>query len=465
MFISAWTDKILNFGNHTTNRVESQHAKLKRYLDSSQSDLKASLSSIHQVVQSQDTAIKASIEHSRIVTRHQFKIPHFQELVGFVSSHALDIIFKEFERSKLEHCGCQVRTCYGLPCAHEQAQYLKKGHPIPLDSIDVFWRKLDLSPCISLKDDDSGCEVELQMLNAQFKKESRSGKASILKKLREIISPSTTSLREPMFHKTTRGRPSLKDKFSRKTFIDSSPVTHDPCRHGCSTVTNFVKQDVFEYQDPTKDNCYSTQKNTLHPYINQFPKMFHPFITDVQDVKPDGNCGFRAIAVCLGLDEDAWPSIRRNLMEELDTYKKEYVEFYGREQWCHLNDSLDFFELGKATPYKHWMTMPDMGVLIASKYNVILHVLTVAGSMTHLPLRSSPPPWYEHVAIAIGYVNNNHYVKVGLTGGYPMPTVMPQWARFRYDCAAAWTTSYMNRLNNYNQILHQNCSTESVILE
>jgi len=68
----------LNFRNHTINRAESHHSKLKRYLDLSQSDLKASLSSIHQVVQSQEMTIKASIEQIRIVTLHQFKMPYFQ---------------------------------------------------------------------------------------------------------------------------------------------------------------------------------------------------------------------------------------------------------------------------------------------------------------------------------------------------------------------------------------------------
>ncbi|KAF5795187.1 hypothetical protein HanXRQr2_Chr08g0336721 [Helianthus annuus] len=32
MFVFAWTDKRHNFGNRTTNRVESQHANLKRYV-------------------------------------------------------------------------------------------------------------------------------------------------------------------------------------------------------------------------------------------------------------------------------------------------------------------------------------------------------------------------------------------------------------------------------------------------
>ena len=100
MFVSAWTDRYLHFGNQTTNRVESQHVKLKRYLESSQSDLETSLLFIHQVIQSQDIAIKASIEQSKTIVQHRFNIPHFQELCGFVSSHALHLILKEFERSK-----------------------------------------------------------------------------------------------------------------------------------------------------------------------------------------------------------------------------------------------------------------------------------------------------------------------------------------------------------------------------
>ena len=106
--------------NHSTND-----------LDSSKSDLEKTVKDIHQVIQSQVTSIKASIEQSKIVFPHRFNMPHFKELHVFVSSHALDIIFKEYERAKVvgllpENCGCQLRTSHGLPCAHEQAMYLHK---------------------------------------------------------------------------------------------------------------------------------------------------------------------------------------------------------------------------------------------------------------------------------------------------------------------------------------------------
>ena len=133
---------ILHFGNYTTNRAESQHAKVKLYLDSSQSDLATVLPRIHDVVQSQDYAIKASLGQSMIIARHRCVHPIFRYLVGNVSIYALEIIFKEFEQIKfLEICGCQLRTSHGLPCAHEQAVYLKNENPIPLYSIHNFWKK------------------------------------------------------------------------------------------------------------------------------------------------------------------------------------------------------------------------------------------------------------------------------------------------------------------------------------
>ena len=71
-----------------------------------------------------------------IIARHHFVHPIFKYLVGNISIHAFEIIFKEFEQIKfLEICGCQMRTSHGLSCAHEQVVYLKNEtqyHLIPL---------------------------------------------------------------------------------------------------------------------------------------------------------------------------------------------------------------------------------------------------------------------------------------------------------------------------------------------
>ncbi|GJV63922.1 FAR-RED impaired response 1-like protein [Tanacetum coccineum] len=259
LFVVASTKEYLHFGNHTTSRVETQHAKLKLYLDSSQSDLERVVSYINEVVNSQVTGIKASIQESRMVMQHRYDIPHFQNLNRFISLYALDIIFHEFQKCGdveiYENCRCQLRTSYGLPCAHEQAMYLYNGQPLLLDVVDAFWKKLDFSPCISLGVNQD-CEAELEELNAEFNK--------------QFGLPSTTSVRDPPAKKTTRGRPSR-----RKTHVE-----------------------------PPKPSNSSLPKQARHAYINQFPRMFHGFIDRVQDVKADGNCVIRATAVGLDLHED-----------------------------------------------------------------------------------------------------------------------------------------------------------------
>ncbi|XP_038680967.1 uncharacterized protein LOC119981899 [Tripterygium wilfordii] len=398
---------------------------------SAQSDLVTSLTFIHQVIQSQDIAIKASIDHNKTIVQHRFNIPHFQELRGFVSSHALHMILKEFEQSKnaeevFYKCGCQLRTSYGLPCAHEQAIYLNDGRPIPMDSIDNFWRKLDLSSCVSLQDDDIDCDVDLQTNN--------------------------------------RGRPSLKKKVTLNTranpsallFVESdSPHSGEPSRHSYSfggpdsksredistrantTTFEFVEPYIFQFQEPARHSGSSIYNYSVHAYVRQFPPILHPYIMHVQDVKPDENYGFWAIAVCLGLHDDAWATIRYNLIEELHIFRTQYVAIFGSDdQWTRVYNSPNFFALDRGALIEHWMTMSDIGLLIASKFNVILHVLSVAQSLTYFPLRSTPPPSYQHVAISIEYVNNNHCVHVVLTKGYPMPPIMPhaymQYMRSRF---------------------------------
>ena len=213
MFISAWRDTYMHFGNVTTNRAESQHSKLKRYLGTSQSDLESAVSFIHQLIQGQLTSIKVSLEKSKNIVQHRFKTEQFRELWGFISIDAFNLISLEFERSTVVgedvySCRCKLRTSNGLPCAHELAIYTNEGRPIPLGCIDEFWKKLDLLPCVSPRDGDINCSVDLQMFVEQFQHQSRPGKVSWLRKLREIINPSITALLQPVVKTNIRGRPS-----------------------------------------------------------------------------------------------------------------------------------------------------------------------------------------------------------------------------------------------------------------
>ncbi|XP_022031420.1 uncharacterized protein LOC110932389 [Helianthus annuus] len=130
-FVSAWTNTVPNFGQHITNRVESQHSKIKRYI-------KGPNNSLH------------SFEESRSVQMGDHRFPFFDNLRGNVSQKALELLV--VERKKLNAlragggtCGHQLSTGCGLPCACQMEWWENTGCKIPLTAIDKFWTKLDFS--------------------------------------------------------------------------------------------------------------------------------------------------------------------------------------------------------------------------------------------------------------------------------------------------------------------------------
>nr|GEZ31826.1 hypothetical protein [Tanacetum cinerariifolium] len=164
-FVSAWIDRSLNFRNRTTNRVESQHPKLKDYMTCHNYTLDKFVLCIDKIVKSQLTAINESFGRSEISRYHKHNIPCFSLLRDVVSNEALDLMVKETQLSNSfqldsSTCGCQLHNSCGLSCAFGLALYVNSGEFIPLDSIDIFWRTLNLSPATSLQSDNIRCDTE-----------------------------------------------------------------------------------------------------------------------------------------------------------------------------------------------------------------------------------------------------------------------------------------------------------------
>ena len=75
-----------------------------------------------------------------------------------------------------------------------------------------------------------------------------------------------------------------------------------------------------------------------------------------------------------------------------------------------LTQRLSYFE--EFPRNDRWMSIPDMGHLIASHYNVVLFHLSMQQCLTFLPLRSLPVDSVSRKEIAIGFVDSNHFVEV-----------------------------------------------------
>ncbi|GFS38078.1 hypothetical protein Acr_00g0055500 [Actinidia rufa] len=190
-------------------------------------------------------------------------------------------------------------------------------------------------------------------------------------------------------------------------------------------------------------------------YIDCFPASLRQYIRNVKDVASDGNCGFRAIAGLMGIgEEDGWVQVRRDLLTELNLHVDDYKRMYGGQQGIdELTHYLSWFN-GRAG-MDRWMTMPDMGHLIASRYNVVLYHLSNKQCLTFLPLRSLPIPATSRKEITIGFIF--------LFSDHPVPPVAGLWMQHRYPCAQGWDTAYNLRIQHFRKLVDSNVATTDVI--
>ena len=105
------------------------------------------------------------------------------------------------------------------------------------------------------------------------------------------------------------------------------------------------------------------------------------------------------------------------------------------------------------------MTMPDIGHLIASRYNLVLYHLSIEQCLTFLPLRYVPVPMPSRNERTIGFVNRNHFVQFFLKPGHPIPPIANKWRQFHHSCADGWELSYRDRIKRFKEFVTLDVST------
>ncbi|XP_058746442.1 uncharacterized protein LOC131619355 [Vicia villosa] len=162
-------------------------------------------------------------------------------------------------------------------------------------------------------------------------------------------------------------------------------------------------------------------------YLSQFPAFFHPYIDDIVDVEPDGNCGFCCISSALG-----------------------WGKKHGKEKW---------------------MTIPDMGYHVASKYSVVFVSLSMRMNIAFFPLLIASPLYTSrHTIIDVGFVNSNHWVQIKLRLGCPLSFVTDRWRNNCSNNAKAWESAYASRFTHWetlagNSDIRKNVSMEPETVE
>ncbi|KAH9618390.1 hypothetical protein KSS87_012225 [Heliosperma pusillum] len=409
-FVSAWTNKVLHFGNVTANRVESAHASLKKLLRTSVGGFDTVFETIHELVNLQIKQINEDMEISLSKQLHvSLAMSVYRRLSYNVTHQAIKAIDLEFK--KVNCNGCAIKTTHGLPCTCDISRLLNTVHP--------FWRIL---PTESSSQNDNNdmllqeqnklsklvdvvlkSDVEMIRKVSEFvenllhpvniidpkvkktrgrpKKTSVSRKPSHWEYIEKRFSLSKCKRRKPQVTKVTKGTTISEDipDLNMPQPTNSPQIT----RH-TATATSFSA----EIPDLNKPYYMSSPRGTKHKSLFPCPDAVNnfmvPWIVDWVDVDGDGNCGYRAVAQEIYGDEDKWPTVRRDMVDELKKNRHIYIKLYGSEfEVDKLIKRISWWE-GDA-PVIHWMEA-DMGFIIANCYDAIFTCLSLGQSLTSLPV-------------------------------------------------------------------------------
>ncbi|KAI3859597.1 hypothetical protein MKX03_007616 [Papaver bracteatum] len=175
-FVCAWTNQIKHFGNRTINRVEGEHAILKRFL--------------------KWIKIRASFEKSKNIGLHEHhRSPYIQHLVYHVSKTVLDFISREIKSlSKRDPGRCQhlIRKTHGFPCACEISKCYHMDQTFRLDCIDGHWKKLSLLLVHNKVVGDVDWESVVEKIKSKYKGSTQEQRQEMLDNLHEIANQRST---------------------------------------------------------------------------------------------------------------------------------------------------------------------------------------------------------------------------------------------------------------------------------
>nr|GEY08232.1 hypothetical protein [Tanacetum cinerariifolium] len=225
-------------------------------------------------------------------------------------------------------------------------------------------------------------------------------------------------------------------------------LNEEPPRHG-----SFVSQSSI-WHDSSMDEQIEIER-----LRKQIPRVVYPYISvsGIQNVTSDENCRFRAVALGLGLPKDEWPRIRSDLVRELEARQRQYTYVFGTIGYEKIYSTVEF--AGR------WMKMPDTGLVIASAYNKVVVNLSEEGCNMNFSLWSRPPQSDSHEIIVVARVDGNHYIRVALREGFPLPLTHLLWITYRSDIASGWKDKFVSRENEFREYYYRIMNRGSILHE
>ncbi|PNY16511.1 hypothetical protein L195_g013233 [Trifolium pratense] len=170
-----------------------------------------------------------------------------------------------------------------------------------------------------------------------FKLADHDMKVHIKERLRLFVYPETTTMYPPPSKVKTKGVPkswSNRPSYTleeRSTKCSPSLFEHAESQYNLSPLSE-VRQKSSRKCSQSSPNSTPVQKlKPSRPNLGQLPLFMHSFIENVQDVAPDGHCGFHVVARLIGEFEDSHIMIRLDFSIELEKNKQRYIKVFCSE--------------------------------------------------------------------------------------------------------------------------------------
>ena len=184
---------------------------------------------------------------------------------------------------------------------------------------------------------------------------------------------------------------------------------------------------------------------------------FCNILTDLWEMKPDGNCGFRALAhkYCEN-GEEGWYLVRR-LMTEVHVLHKLLLTS-GESEYLATLSGLDSFV--EHCDRSKWFVAPEMARLAAVAFDRPIVVISKIQSFTYLPIKgmsqSKLQPW---VMVFQADHFNAGEIRADIT-----PPIDPWWISFAkkeyVQDSDLWLHKYQPLIEKWNSVVNAECKNK-----
>ncbi|XP_012850817.1 PREDICTED: uncharacterized protein LOC105970528 [Erythranthe guttata] len=482
-FVKAWTNKILHFGNTSTSRVESAHKSSKGWINASTGGVNTIQYQLDSGVEYQLTKIKGEFSKCSLIRLHSSSYPVFQGLICKVTHKALNLLDDELKKPGFEDpslCDHVLWDTHALPCACRIALKIQQRDTFICMDLHPFWSTMHVEePEIpeAQMDRETNMRDRIIRLATEVLEKDYMTQKMTADYMNSTIHPDTTHLAEPAYV-IPKGRPKDKPTKRDKSGWEFPPFQRKPStgeEKGKSSAGSKGRKNTSTGTPPSNvtdpgsgrgrgrgrgsgrssDESTANQNRTPMPrkepgdelnFRSYIPGFVAGSIVSYVNVVADGNCGYRCVAEAVFRDQNRWSRVRRDLIADMYEHFGTYASQNGQDEVIRWIEKCDWQE-GPCSRDK-WMSFPDMGMSIATKYNAALVLYAIGGNITYLPLVG--PGELSHMIHMV--LLGDHFVLIQLPVNCPLPPITPQWRHVRAANLAHLSEMFEERLYMWRRL-------------